>query len=392
MKGCCTDIGDRLQREVELHRKKQVPKKRTQYIERNKDEIQKCGEEKMSRKIVLLKESEIREDDRQPELFSDRENQILSFDITSELYRCLEENVMPVEMEDAEFLEDIINELKSSDDIWHAKRDRYLLEKYVTATDLPISSLESKVDFASESSVEVFDEINSYPHSERDETDMEFFLPEGGETRYEMEEELEHEGERGLETEFYNEIKETFGYNIKHELHWLLIAFVPWILFWLDRLEYVSIDIRISLFMSSLILLIRLFKKKATWLDISSPIFFLAVFLTSSTAPMWVDYLSGVLSSVYLALVWALTILQGKPLTTEYTRVTSNDSPHFIKSNENLTFMWIINFIVQGAMFFLNVNSPIYLFILLPSAIVTFIYYRKHRIKNKQRSIHPLAR
>ncbi|MDO4793827.1 MAG: hypothetical protein Q3993_06555 [Filifactor alocis] len=343
----------------------------------------------MSRKIILLKESGIGEEKRHSELFSDGENQILSFDITAELYRCLEENVMPVETEDADFLEDIITELKGCDDVWHAKRDERLLKEFVKMNDScsPLS-IESK---SYESRVPP-DETNLYSHSKDSTIDEELPLREGTVSRYKAEEEFEHEEEKGLDTEFYNEIKETFGYNMKHELHWLLIAFVPWILFWLDRLDYISIDIRISLFVSLLILVIRLFKRKETWLDIASPIFFLAVFLMSSAVPMWVDYLSGVLSSVYLALVWALTILQGRPLTTEYTRIISNDSPHFIKSNENLTFMWVINFIVQGAMFFLNVNSPIYLFVLFPSAIVTFIYYRKHRSKNKQRNIHPLAR
>lgn len=346
---------------------------------------------KMSKKVILLKEQETVQD-KTPTVFSDGENQILRFDITEELYRCLEEGVIPVEIEDAEFLEEIVDAIKISDDVWYAKRRENLLKEFIENQHLSKEAcFTEKSGLESISSSRTLNETNPFIYEEDSGLGGADFLREYNEV-YEVQEDFEYEARGDLENDFYNEIKETFGYNMKLELHWLLIAFLPWTLFWLDRLEYISIDIRLSVFFSILILVVRLFKKRATWLDIASPIFFLAVFLTSSTAPMWVDYLSGVLSSVYLALIWAFSILQGKPLTSEYTRIISNDSPHFIKSNENLTFMWVINFIVQGAMFFLNVNSPIYLFVLLPSVIVTFIYYRKHRSKNKRRSIHPMAR
>lgn len=347
---------------------------------------------KKMRKIILLKEKETFENKRKPVSFSDGDTRILWFDITKELYQCLEEGVVPVEIEDAEFLEEIIDELKTSDDVWYVRGQENLLKELLEAQDASIgSSFEKKEALRTISSIRPSEETTPFIYEEDKGLGGADFLREHN-VIYVEEEEFEYAERRGWENDFYNEIKETFGYTMRLELHWLLIAFVPWILFWLDQLEYISIDIRLSVFVSVLILIVRLFKKRATWLDIASPIFFLAVFLTSSTAPMWVDYLSGVLSSIYLALIWAFTILQGKPLTSEYTRIISNDSPHFIKSNENLTFMWVINFIIQGAMFFLNVNSPIYLFVLLPSVIVTFIYYRKHRSKNKQRSIHPMAR
>lgn len=300
---------------------------------------------KMEKKTILLREVKGGSSCFEPLMFSNETADLIQFDITSEQKNLLQSSDKTCLC--SEFPEAFLRLFEEADRVWYA-----------------------------------YEQEPSFKEKEKEGGDV--FLLEEKKAYCPCEDEMTED--------FYEEICNSMGQKIRYDLTGFLLAFLPWILLWGDLFSSLRSSILYSLTLSTLILGARLLRGKATWLDLCSPIFFVGLYGAYSLQPMWVAHLYGVLGSLYLALVWSVSILFGKPVTSEYTRVKSRDTAHFIKSNENLTLLWIVNFIVQGALFFLNVSPAAHILILLPSITVTSLYYQKHREKKKERKIHPLAR
>ncbi len=187
----------------------------------------------------------------------------------------------------------------------------------------------------------------------------------------------------------YEEITATIGKPVKAQLGWLFLSFVPWIIFLLRNQNGFYVSLFFPFLLSVVGYVWRATVHKATMMDKMTPIFFLGMIMISYFSDVWVDYFGGILASVYLSLIWSAILLTDKTMTCDYMRVSSIDSKHFIKSNENLTFIWVLNFILQGAMFFLDVKSGMYILVMLPSAVITFIYHKNHKTKKKK--VHPVT-
>lgn len=300
-------------------------------------------------KIVLLKETQLERSSAEPLVFSNETADLIQFDITP-FQKDLLDRLEKSELE-KEFSKEFLDLLNEADEICYATHQPFELE----TTEETVESVEN--EFLRENcGCETF-------HSSMDSSE-----------------------------DFYEEISTTVGEKIRYDSMGFLIAFLPWIIFWLEPFSSLKVTMLFSLILSTVILIGRKVKKKNNWFDFCSFLFFSVMYPAYRLQPMWVTYLCGFLSSVYLALIWLMTLLVGKPITSEYTRIKSNDTAHFIKSNENLTLMWIVNFLVQGVLFFFHAKNLSYLLILIPSIFVTLIYYQKHREKKKERKIHPLAR
>ena len=135
---------------------------------------------------------------------------------------------------------------------------------------------------------------------------------------------------------------------------WTVLAFVPWILYWvLAGMGNTTAAILWGLGISLAINGYRFAARKVRILDAVSLVFLaVAAFVTLVLHSDFMVFYSGVLSDTTLALMAWGSLLAGNPFTYDYAKEDWDqafwDNPIFIQTNQIITAVWGVIFTVQA--------------------------------------------
>jgi hypothetical protein len=137
-------------------------------------------------------------------------------------------------------------------------------------------------------------------------------------------------------------------------MSWTVLAFVPWILYWvLAGMGRTTAAILLGLGVSLAINGYRFAVRKVKILDVVSLAFLaVAAFVTFVLRSDFLVFYGGVLSDATLALMAWVSLLVDNPFTYDYAKGDWNaalwDNPIFIKTNQIITAVWGMIFTVQA--------------------------------------------
>jgi hypothetical protein len=185
----------------------------------------------------------------------------------------------------------------------------------------------------------------------------------------------------------------------------LLLAFSPWIAFWIISGGHSMVRLQIGICVAAVLVLVmgitKLHRGLILWAGVS--FFAFALVTVVLLKNLWVIQHLGVLASGTLFMATLVSIVIGKPFTESYARENVPrelwESPSFIRSGYTVTGVWGLIFLVNAVV---NVAKPYYaelgewsfrgaeLGILVSGVVFTTIY--SNHLRRKRSSAGKQAR
>lgn len=187
----------------------------------------------------------------------------------------------------------------------------------------------------------------------------------------------------------------------------LLLAFSPWIAFWIISAGHSMLSLKIGICVATLLVIVmgltRLHRGAILWAGV---IFFpFALVSVAWLQDKWVIHHLGVLASGTLFVTTVVSILSGHPFTEDYAREHVPremwDSPVFIRSCYVLTSFWGAIFLANTLVNLAKLYRPdsgellfraVELGLIISGVLFTTIYARLSRSKRMAISVKPADR
>jgi len=136
---------------------------------------------------------------------------------------------------------------------------------------------------------------------------------------------------------------------------WMSVQFIPWIISWLAISSNDIFGILVPLLITVIIIGIKRKYDEVTYFEKSSLLYFLIIGTVQLTELSIIGHKGMILNYFSIAIIWGISLLDRKPLTSDYSKYTVEDGMSqniiFKKTNENLTLFWSIMFLIQGGIF-----------------------------------------
>jgi len=161
----------------------------------------------------------------------------------------------------------------------------------------------------------------------------------------------------------------------------MALAFVPWYCGWFLGGSSPWLGQLLPLGLSLAFLAWRESRREATWFERGTPAAFACLSAIAWASPGLMAGLYSALCNTAIALVWGLSLLYGRPLTSDYSRLNYPTSivegPIFRRVNAILTGFWTLLFALSAASGFAAAGSGqgavalVDAFVLIPAGIFT---------------------